>query len=144
MIARWCLSCLTAADRRSNRGKAGGPVEIFKEFSFEAAHRLPQVPAGHKCARLHGHSFRVAVHVEGPVDSRTGWIRDFGDLSCAMKPVLDCLDHYYLNEIDGLDNPTSEVLAGWIWDRLQPALPDLSQVVVRETCTSGCIYRGER
>jgi 6-pyruvoyltetrahydropterin/6-carboxytetrahydropterin synthase len=118
-------------------------VEIFKEFRFEAAHRLPNVPVGHKCARLHGHSFTVAVHVEGPVDARTGWIRDFADLSCAMAPVLDCLDHYYLNEIDGLDNPTSEVLATWIWDRLRPTLPDLSQVVVRETCTSGCVYRGE-
>ena len=119
-------------------------MEIFKEFSFEAAHRLPHVPVGHKCARLHGHSFKVSVHVEGPVDDRTGWIRDFADLSVAMKPVLDCLDHYYLNEIDGLDNPTSEVLASWIWEQLRPALPDLCQVVVRETCTSGCVYRGER
>ena len=117
-------------------------MEIFKEFTFEAAHRLPYVPVGHKCSRLHGHSFRVAVHVEGPVDGRMGWIRDFADLTCVMAPVLDCLDHYYLNEIDGLDNPTSEVLAGWIWDRLRPSLPDLSQVVVRETCTSGCVYRG--
>src|ERR1700722_17014456 len=119
-------------------------MEIFKEFSFEAAHRLPNVPAGHKCARLHGHSFRVEVHVQGPVDARAGWIRDFADLSSAMKPLLDCLDHYYLNEIAGLDNPTSEVLAVWIWDRLLPALPDLDQVVVRETCTSGCVYRGEQ
>ena len=118
-------------------------VNIFKEFSFEAAHRLPHVPAGHKCARLHGHSFRVEVHVEGPVDDRMGWIRDFADLSCAMKPVLERLDHYYLNEIAGLDNPTSEVLARWIWDQLQSSLPDLSEVVVRETCTSGCAYRGE-
>jgi len=118
-------------------------VNIFKEFSFEAAHRLPHVPAGHKCSRLHGHSFRVEVHVEGPVDERTGWIRDFADLACAMEPVLERLDHYYLNEIAGLENPTSEVLARWIWDRLLPSLPDLSEVVVRETCTSGCVYRGE-
>ena len=118
-------------------------MEIFKEFTFEAAHRLPHVPAGHKCSRLHGHSFRAAVHVEGRIDDRTGWVRDFADLACAMEPVLDCLDHRYLNEIDGLDNPTSEVLARWIWDRLRPSLPDLSQVVVRETCTSGCVYRGE-
>jgi 6-pyruvoyltetrahydropterin/6-carboxytetrahydropterin synthase len=118
-------------------------VEIFKEFTFEAAHRLPNVPPGHKCARLHGHSYRVAVHVTGPVDDRAGWIRDFADLSAAMRPVLDQLDHYYLNEIDGLENPTSEVLAQWIWERLQPALPELAQVVVRETCTSGCVYRGE-
>ena len=118
-------------------------MEIFKEFSFEAAHRLPYVPPGHKCARLHGHSFRVSVHVEGPVDVGSGWVRDFADLASAMAPIIDCLDHRYLNEIDGLDNPTSEVLARWIWDRLNPGLPDLVQIVMRETCTSGCVYRGE-
>jgi 6-pyruvoyltetrahydropterin/6-carboxytetrahydropterin synthase len=118
-------------------------LELFKEFSFEAAHRLPKVPATHKCARLHGHSFKVAVHVEGPVDADTGWVRDFADLSRAMEPLLDCLDHHYLNEVEGLDNPTSEVLVRWIWDRLRLSLPDLSQVVVHETCTSGCVYRGE-
>jgi 6-pyruvoyltetrahydropterin/6-carboxytetrahydropterin synthase len=118
-------------------------MELFKEFTFEAAHRLPHVPPGHKCARLHGHSFRVEVHIDGPVDPHSGWVRDFADLSSAMRPVLDCLDHYYLNEIEGLDNPTSEVLARWIWDRLQIPLPELSEVVVRETCTSGCVYRGQ-
>jgi 6-pyruvoyltetrahydropterin/6-carboxytetrahydropterin synthase len=119
-------------------------VEIFKEFAFEAAHRLPHVPEGHKCGRLHGHSYQVAVHVDGPVDQLAGWVRDFADLSSAVKPVIDCLDHYYLNEVEGLDNPTSEVLARWIWERLETALPELSQVVVRETCTTGCIYRGDR
>ena len=118
-------------------------MEIFKEFTFEAAHRLPNVPAGHKCSRLHGHSYRVAVHVDGPVGERTGWVRDYAELSCAMKPVLEVLDHYYLNEVEGLDNPTSEVIARWIWGRLRPALPDLSQVVVHETCTAGCAYRGD-
>ena len=119
-------------------------MEIFKEFTFEAAHRLPYVPPGHKCARLHGHSYRVAVHVDGAVADTTGWVRDFAELSCAFQPLMARLDHYYLNEIEGLDNPTSEVLAKWIWDRLRPALPDLSQIVVRETCTSGCVYRGDR
>jgi 6-pyruvoyltetrahydropterin/6-carboxytetrahydropterin synthase len=118
-------------------------VEIFKEFTFEAAHRLPNVPPGHKCARLHGHSFSVTVHVDGPVGDDTGWVCDFADLTCAMQPVLNQLDHYYLNDIAGLENPTSELLARWIWDRVQPAMPELSQVVVRETCTSGCVYRGE-
>ncbi len=118
-------------------------MEIFKEFTFEAAHRLPNVAPGHKCARLHGHSFQVSVHLVGPVDAAGGWVRDFHDISCAMVPLLEVLDHYYLNEIDGLENPTSEVLARWIWDRLTVALPELSQVVVRETCTSGCVYRGE-
>lgn len=119
-------------------------MEIFKEFTFEAAHRLPNVPAGHKCARLHGHSFQVAVHISGGVGHDTGWVRDFADLSDAMRPVLACLDHYYLNDVPGLENPTSEVLAQWIWDRLCPTLPELSHIVVRETCTSGCVYRGER
>lgn len=119
-------------------------VEIFKEFTFEAAHRLPNVEPGHKCARLHGHSYHVAVHIEGPVGDQSGWVRDFRDISGAMAPLLGMLDHFYLNEIDGLDNPTSEVLARWLWDRLNPALPQLSQIVVRETCTSGCVYRGER
>ena len=117
-------------------------MEIFREFTFEAAHRLPHVPQGHKCARLHGHSYRVTVHVEGPVESDTGWVMDFGDLKTAFEPVRKQLDHYYLNEIEGLDNPTSEILAAWIWDRLDPALPGLSAVTVRETCTSGCTYRG--
>ena len=99
-------------------------MEIFKEFTFEAAHRLPNVAPGHKCARLHGHSFQVSVHLTGPVDAHQGWVRDFNDISGAMAPLLGMLDHYYLNEIDGLDNPTSEVIAAWIWDRLQPSLLD--------------------
>jgi 6-pyruvoyltetrahydropterin/6-carboxytetrahydropterin synthase len=118
-------------------------VEIFKEFSFEAAHRLPNVAPGHKCGRLHGHSFRVSVHLDGPVDATQGWVRDFRDISCAMEPVLEVLDHHFLNEVEGLENPTSEVLARWLWARLAASLPGLSQIVVRETCTSGCVYRGE-
>ncbi|MDF1504129.1 6-carboxytetrahydropterin synthase QueD [Roseisolibacter sp. H3M3-2] len=118
-------------------------MEIWREFTFEAAHRLPHVPEGHKCARLHGHSFRVAVHVRGPLDPTLGWVMDFADLKAAWRPLDDALDHRYLNDIPGLENPTSEVLARWIWQRLTPVLPGLSEVVVRETCTSGCRYRGE-
>ncbi len=117
--------------------------EIYKEFTIEAAHRLPNVPEGHKCARLHGHSFHVALHVRGPIGAETGWVMDFADLTNAFHPVYAQLDHHYLNEIEGLENPTSENLARWIWLRLRPSLPWLAQVVVRETCTSGCIYRGE-
>ncbi|MEY2406791.1 MAG: 6-pyruvoyltetrahydropterin/6-carboxytetrahydropterin synthase [Acidimicrobiaceae bacterium] len=117
-------------------------MEIYKEFSFEAAHRLPNVPEGHKCARLHGHSFRVTVHVEGEPGTDTGWVMDFAELSDAFAPLHEQLDHRYLNEVEGLENPTSEVLAQWIWDRLVAALPSLSQVVVRETCTAGAVYRG--
>ena len=117
-------------------------MEIFKEFTFEAAHRLPNVRPGHKCGRLHGHSFRAEVHVRGDVDPQTGWVLDFADIKTAFKPLLEQLDHNYLNEIDGLSNPTSEVLAKWIWNHLQPTLPSLSKIVVRETCTCGCVYCG--
>lgn len=117
-------------------------MEIFREFTFEAAHRLPRVPDDHKCARLHGHSYRVEVHVRGPVDPHAGWVLDFADIKAAFAPLNDQLDHRYLNEVDGLDNPTSENLARWIWDRLAGDLP-LARIVVRETCTSGCSYEGE-
>src|SRR6202171_5800477 len=93
-------------------------LELFKEFTFEAAHRLPCVPPGHKCARLHGHSFRVEVHIHGPVDSDLGWVRDFADIKEAFAPIHDLLDHRYLNEVEGLENPTSENVARWIWLRL--------------------------
>jgi len=118
-------------------------MEIFKEFGFEAAHRLPHVPDGHKCGRLHGHSFKVELWLRGPVGERTGWIVDFGDVKEAFAPILDQLDHRYLNELPGLENPTSEVLARWIWRSVRPRLPLLARVVVRETCTSGCVYAGE-
>ena len=118
-------------------------MEIYKVFSVEAAHRLPHVPPGHKCGRLHGHSFRVEVHVKGPVAEESGWVMDFADIKGAFQPVFDQLDHHYLNEVEGLSNPTSENLARWIWGRLQPVLPLLSRVVVCETCTSGCVYEGE-
>ena len=117
-------------------------MEIFKEFSFEAAHRLPGVPAGHKCARLHGHSFRVEVVVAGECDPRLGWLMDYADISAAFKPIWEKLDHRHLNEIPGLENPTSEILAAWIWKRLKPRLPLLTEIVVAETCTSRCVYRG--
>lgn len=117
-------------------------MQIFKEFHIEAAHRLPNVPEGHKCARLHGHSFIVRIYVEGEPGNETGWIMDFADLKKAFKPLFDQLDHHYLNEIEGLENPTSENLAMWIWQRLKPDLPLLSKVEICETCTSGCIYTG--
>jgi 6-pyruvoyltetrahydropterin/6-carboxytetrahydropterin synthase len=118
-------------------------MEIFKEFTFEAAHRLPKVPEGHKCARLHGHSFRIEIHVRGPVDFHTGWVMDFADIKTAFEPLYRQLDHNYLNDIRGLENPTSEEIARWIWTRLQPALPGLSRIVVRETCTTAAVYEGD-
>ena len=118
-------------------------MEIFKSFTLEAAHHLPNVPPEHKCRRLHGHSFRIEIHVSGPVDAHSGWVQDFAEITRAFKPSYDALDHHYLNEIAGLENPTSENLARWIWRELQPRLPGLCKIVVHETCTSGCVYVGE-
>lgn len=118
-------------------------TEIYKDFIFEAAHRLPYVPDGHKCGRLHGHSFLVRLYLSGEVDSTSGWLIDFGDVKTVFKPIYEQLDHHYLNDIEGLENPTSEVLAKWIWDKTKPLLPFLSKVEIKETCTAGCFYRGE-
>ena len=117
-------------------------MDISKTFRIEAAHRLPQVPAGHKCARLHGHSFAVEVHVRGPLDPQLGWVMDFADIKAAFAPLYEQLDHNYLHEIPGLENPTSEILACWIWQNLKPRLPLLARIVVQETCTSASIYDG--
>ena len=117
-------------------------VELVKEFRFEAAHYLPNVPEGHKCRRMHGHSFRGEVAVRGEVDPATGWLIDFADLQKLVRPIVERLDHYTLNEIAGLENPTSEVLAGWIWNELKPKLPILERITIEETCTSRCHYYG--
>ena len=118
-------------------------VRLVKTFSFEAAHRLPGFPAGHKCTRLHGHSFRVEVVVAGEVDPAKGYLIDFGEMKDACEPVRRQLDHYYLNEIEGLENPTAEMIAAWIWQQLKPVLPLLAEIVVHETCQSRCEFRGK-
>ena len=117
-------------------------VRLTKQFHFEAAHDLPTFPPDHKCRRLHGHSFRFDVVVEGEVDPSKGYLIDYGDIRRATDPIVARLDHYYLNEIDGLSNPTAENLAKWLWDRLKPVLPLLTEIKVFETCTSACEYRG--
>ncbi len=117
-------------------------VELVREFRFEAAHHLPAVPKGHKCRRLHGHSFRVAVAVQGPIGEESGWYIDYAEIDAAIVPVRDALDHRYLNEIEGLENPTSEVLARWIWRKLKGTLPGLCRITVRETCTATCNFTG--
>ncbi len=117
-------------------------VRLVHEFRFEAAHRLPKVPEGHKCARLHGHSFKVELTVEGPVNPETGWFIDFSDLQDRWLPLWDQLDHRYLNDVEGLENPTSEVLARWIWDHLRPSVPSLRRVTLFETCDARCEYEG--
>lgn len=118
-------------------------MEIFKEFGFESAHFLPHVPDDHKCKRMHGHSFRVRVYVEGPVDEPIGWVIDFADIKSAVDPIIDRLDHRILNDIAGLENPTSENIAIWLWKEIHTVLPILKRIQVNETCTSGCIYAGE-
>lgn len=118
-------------------------VRLSKSFRFEAAHWLPTFPEGHKCRRMHGHSFHVDVIVAGEVPEADGYLVDYGEIKAAIAPVEKQLDHYVLNEIEGLENPTAEVLARWIWARLKPALPLLDEIIVRETCTSACYYRGE-
>lgn len=116
---------------------------LSRVFHIEAAHLLPNLPDGHKCRRLHGHSFRIEILIEGEIDEKPGWVMDFADISEIFRPVYERLDHRYLNEIKGLENPTSENLARWIWRELKPELPLLSTIVVGETCTSSCIYHGE-
>ena len=118
-------------------------MDIYKEFHFEAAHRLPNVATDHKCARLHGHSFHVRLTLSGELDAEQGWVMDFAELKHHFEPLHQRLDHRYLNEIEGLENPTSENIARWIWQQLKGQLPLLSEVQIRETCTSGCVYRGK-
>lgn len=118
-------------------------VRLVRKLSFEAAHRLPHVPEGHKCERLHGHSFRVELVVEGPVNEKTGWFIDYADIDDAWAPLYETLDHRYLNEVPGLENPTSENLCRFLWEKLQPRLPSLSRVVVHETCDATCEYDGK-
>jgi 6-pyruvoyltetrahydropterin/6-carboxytetrahydropterin synthase len=117
-------------------------MELRKTFQFEAAHLLPHLPETHKCRRLHGHSFKVEVVVTGPCDPKLGWVMDYAEMSEAFQPIWKELDHNYLNEIPGLENPTSELLAIWIWARLKPRLPLLTEVAVAETCNACCVFRG--
>jgi 6-pyruvoyltetrahydropterin/6-carboxytetrahydropterin synthase len=117
-------------------------VRLIKQFHFEAAHDLPTFPSDHKCRRLHGHSFRFDVIVEGDVEPEKGYLIDYGDIKKVVDPIVCRLDHYYLNEIAGLSNPTAENLAKWLWDQIKPVLPLLSEIIVHETCTSSCQYRG--
>ncbi|HYR52042.1 MAG TPA: 6-carboxytetrahydropterin synthase QueD [Candidatus Dormibacteraeota bacterium] len=118
-------------------------VRLTRDFTFEAAHLLPKAPEGHKCRRLHGHSFRVEVCVEGEVDPTTGWLLDYGEIKRLIEPLRVQLDHYYLNEVNGLENATSENLARWIWERLRPSLPSLAKITVHETCEARCEYEGK-
>ena len=118
-------------------------MELRKTFQFEAAHLLPHLPRSHKCRRLHGHSFSVEITVTGELDTQLGWVMDYAEITSLFKPIWEKLDHRYLNEIVGLENPTSENICIWIWRKLKPVLPALTEVTVAETCTAKCVYRGE-
>jgi 6-pyruvoyltetrahydropterin/6-carboxytetrahydropterin synthase len=115
---------------------------IYKKFIFDAAHFLPGVPDGHKCKNMHGHTYGLTLFAEGPVKQPEGWVVDFADLKATVKPVLDRLDHHCLNDIPGLDNPTSEILAIWLWSQLKPLIPGLKRIELNETPTSGAIFEG--
>ena len=117
-------------------------MKISQAFRFEAAHRLPHVPVTHRCHRLHGHSYRVEVQLEGPVDPHSGFVADFFDIEAAFAPIIKTLDHYCLNDIGGLENPTAENIAVWIWQRLKSDVPKLSAVRVYETPDCWAEYDG--
>lgn len=118
-------------------------ARIVKTFTFEAAQTLPHAPAGHKCRLMHGHSFKLEITVEGTVDPATGWVYDHAEISRAMKPLLELLDHAYVNEIEGLENPTIELMCAWFWKKLAPQLPGLAEIVLHETPTASCVFRGQ-
>jgi 6-pyruvoyltetrahydropterin/6-carboxytetrahydropterin synthase len=118
-------------------------ARLTKDFTFEAAQTLPNAPEGHKCRKMHGHSFKIEVSVEGEVDPETGWVYDHAEIGAAMKPLLEKLDHSYLNEIEGLENPTIENMATWFWKKLQSKCTGLREIVIHETPTARCVYRGE-
>lgn len=115
---------------------------IFKKFTFDSAHSLPHVPDGHKCKNVHGHTYLLTVSIEGELDDKFGWVMDFADLKTIMKPVMDQIDHKYLNDVSGLENPTCEILAKWIWDAVVDDLPGLKRIELYETPTSGAVYEG--
>ena len=118
-------------------------MDVNKTFSIEVARSLPNLPEGHPCKNVHGHSFKITLTASGNVDDHTGFVIEFGDIDAAFKPIHDQIDHSYLNKIDGLDNPSSENLCKWIWGKLIPSLPSLYKIEIRETDSTGCIYKGE-
>ncbi len=116
---------------------------IYKKFTFDSAHFLPFVPEGHKCKNMHGHTYHLTAYFEGPLHPELGWLVDFADVKSIIKPIVAQIDHQVLNEIEGLENPTCEVIAVWLWDKIKPQLPSLVEIKLDETPTSGAIYRGK-
>ena len=115
---------------------------LTKMFTFEAAQTIPHAPPGHKCMHMHGHSFKIEISVQGEVDPHIGWVYDHAKITQAMTPLLELVDHSYLNEIEGLENPTIEYICAWFWKKLAPQLPGLFEIVLHETPTARCSYKG--
>jgi len=116
---------------------------IFKKFTFDSAHFLPHVPHTHKCRETHGHTYLLTVYIEGGLVNHLEWVMDFADLKKVIEPVIDSVDHKLLNNIPGLENPTCEILAVWLWKQIKPHIPQLKKIELNETPTSGAIYEGE-
>jgi 6-pyruvoyltetrahydropterin/6-carboxytetrahydropterin synthase len=117
-------------------------MTIFKQFTFDSAHFLPNVPDGHKCKGIHGHTYKLTLFLDGPLEANLGWVADFGEVKAAANTVIALIDHKLLNEIKGLENPTCELLAIWLWRQMKPAIPMLKLIELYETPTSGTIYEG--
>ena len=117
-------------------------MQVFKKFTFDSAHFLPNVPAGHKCKEVHGHTYRLTVFVEDQLKENLEWVIDFADLKRAINPIINILGHKLINNIEGLENPTCERIAIWLWDKIKAEIPALSRIELNETPTSGVIYEG--
>ena len=115
---------------------------IFKEFNFDSAHFLPNVPDGHKCKEIHGHTYRLILYFEGKIDVQFGWLIDFAEIKEVVDPIINNIDHKLLNNIEGLENPTCEAIAIWLWDNIKPTIPLLNRIELHETLTSGVVYEG--
>lgn len=118
-------------------------MQIFKQFTFDSAHFLPNVPDGHKCKETHGHTYRLTVYIDGELDNKLGWVMDFSDMKKVIDPVIQSIDHKMLNNIPGLENPTCEIIAVWLWNKIKPGIPQLTKIELHETPTSGVIYQGK-
>ena len=118
-------------------------MQIFKDFTFDAAHFLPNVPEGHKCKEMHGHTYLLTVYIEGEPDEELGWLMDFSDLKSKINPIINAVDHKLLNQIEGLENPTCERIAIWLWEKIKAQIPQLTKVKLKETPTSGVVYCGQ-
>jgi 6-pyruvoyltetrahydropterin/6-carboxytetrahydropterin synthase len=116
---------------------------IYKKITFDSAHFLPHVPIRNKCKNVHGHTYTLTIFIEGAPPAHEGWVIDYGDLKKIITLVIDQVDHHLLNDLPGLENPTSEILAIWLWNKIRLLLPALKRIELSETATSGVIYEGE-